>query len=293
MVTVLDEKSLSTFAAGKDVKSPEPVQLNNITINLYSEGAGPPVMLLHGFPDSLKEWRFVIPHLLSAGYRVIAYDQRGFGESDAPENVSAYRIENIANDAVAVIQHLGVTERIRLVGHDWGAFIGWYLCLAYPHLFESYVAISVGHPLAYRHAGWEQRKRGWYVLAWQLRGVAEYLIAANDWAALRRVAGKRSEIENWIADLSRRGRLTAGLNWYRANFFQLLARKFSTSTVPTCGIYSTGDVALTAKQMIDSQRYVSGKWKYIQIEDSSHWIPLDKPDELAAHLCNWFAAVDR
>lgn len=271
------------------MKLPELVQVGDIKINVYSEGAGPPVMLLHGFPDSLKEWRFVIPELLEEGYRVIAYDQRGFGESDAPANVEAYQIERIAGDAVAVLRHLGVTEKVRLVGHDWGAFIGWYLCLEYPNLFESFAAVSVGHPLAYRHAGWEQKKKGWYVLAWQLRGVAEYLIAANNWAALRRVAaGKRPEIENWIADLSRPGRLTAGLNWYRANFFRLLTTKFGNCTVPTCGIYSTGDVALTAKQMLDSQKYMTAKWKYIQIEDSSHWIPLDKPAELAAHLCDWF-----
>lgn len=271
---------------------PELVQVGDIRINLYSEGAGPPVMLLHGFPDSLKEWRYVIPALLNAGYKVIAYDQRGFGDSEAPANVAAYQIERIAGDAVSVLQHLGVTEKVRLVGHDWGAFIGWYLCLEYPSLFESYAAISVGHPLAYRHAGWEQKKKGWYVLAWQLRGVAEYLIAANDWASLRRVAGNRPEIENWIADLSRPGRLTAGLNWYRANFFRLLTTKFGICTVPTCGIYSTGDVALTAKQMVDSQKYVSGNWKYIQIEDSSHWIPLDKPEELAKHLCYWFSSTE-
>lgn len=270
------------------MSSPGLVRINGIHVNLRVEGEGPPVMLLHGFPDSLQLWRHVTPLLVRAGYSVICYDQRGFGNSDAPEVESAYRMDLIAQDAIAILSYLGITEKVKLVGHDWGAFIGWYLCLEHPEVFDRYVAVSVGHPLAYRNAGLEQKLRGLYILIWQLRGIAESLIRSNNWAALRRLATNPEDAQNWIANLSRPGRLTAALNWYRANFFQLLTKQFGQCRVPTCGIYSTNDVALTADQMKGSRDFMQAEWKYVEIENCSHWIPLDKPSELASSILEWF-----
>lgn len=265
------------------------ISANGLNFNVSVEGSGPTILLLHGFPDSSKLWRHMVKPLVSAGYRVIALDQRGFGESDAPPEESDYVLEKIVSDAILILQKLGITEKVYLVGHDWGALIGWQLCIQRPDLIEKYAALSVGHPMAFRRAGWQQRLKSWYVLAFQLRGIAETQLRSDDWKAFRKMAKGYPELANWIADLERPGRLTAALNWYRANFRVFLSRKFGRSAVPTMGIYSAGDLALTEKQMVDSAKYMDAEWKYLRIERSSHWIPLEQPELLTKHLLDWFS----
>src|SRR5439155_20638906 len=98
------------------------IEANGLTFAVLDEGEGQPVLLLHGFPDSSRLWRNQVPALVAAGYRVIAPDLRGFGESDKPENVDDYNILNIAADVFGILDALGV-ERTHVVGHDWGAVI--------------------------------------------------------------------------------------------------------------------------------------------------------------------------
>lgn len=270
------------------ILSSQVIQANGLNFNLCSLGSGPPVLLLHGFPDSSKLWRHVMEPLAAKGYRVIAYDQRGFGDSDAPPGESDYALDLIVSDAVAIIRQLGISEPIYIVGHDWGACVGWLFCLQHPALVKKFVAVSVGHPVAFKHAGLQQKLRSWYVFFFQLRGIAERELSKNDWAAFRRMAKGYPELTNWIADLSRPGRLTAALNWYRANFMLFLTSKFGKCKVPTLGVHSPQDVALTVKQMTDSAKYMDAAWKYVSIDHSSHWIPLDQPDILLSEISDWF-----
>ncbi len=261
---------------------------SRIQLNIEISGDGPPLLLLHGFPDSLRMWDDVVPYLVNSGYCVIAFDQRGFGKSEAPEAVSEYKIDKIVKDAIAVLEQQGISEKVRLVGHDWGALIGWRLAIDRPDLVHSYAAISVGHPNSYRDAGWEQKKKGWYVLMFQLRGIAEILLRAGHFARFRRLSKNKNEVDRWISDLSRRGRLTAALNWYRANFSELLLERTAECTVPVMGVYSTGDVALTEEQMLNSSKYVKNTWRYERIENCGHWIPTEQPEMLAQLLIDWF-----
>lgn len=266
------------------------IKANGLDFNVLIEGTGTPVLLLHGFPDSAKLWKHVMPYLVSAGYKVIAPDQRGYGETDAPEGVAFYETSSIVADAVAILKELGYESGVRLVGHDWGALIGWLLCLQHPEIFQRYAAVSVGHPLAYRFAGLEQKLKAWYVLAFQIPGFAEWMLSANKYARLRKMAGSAEERQQRVQEFSRPGRLSAALNWYRANFSQLGFARFEKSKVPTLGVYSAGDIALTEKQMLDSEKYMDAEWRYRRIEGtSSHWIPLDQPEELARLICEWFA----
>ena len=267
------------------------VHANGIDFNVLVEGRedGLPVLLLHGFPDSLKLWRHLVPYLVRAGYRVIAMDQRGFGLTDAPAATDAYLVGEIVNDAAAVVSELGVREKIRLVGHDWGALIGWQFCFQHPSWVDRYVAVSVGHPLAFRRAGFEQKCKSWYVLAFQFRGIAEYCLKFNNWVLFRALCKNHPELVNWISDLSRPGRLTAALNWYRANFMGFLAAKnIPNCKVRTLGVYSPGDIALTEKQMLDSVNFMDAEWRYRRVERCGHWIPLEQPQELAEHILDWF-----
>lgn len=255
------------------------INVNNINLNVVMEGNGPAVILLHGFPDSAYLWRNQIPVLAEAGYKVIAPDLRGFGDSDAPEGKEHYITDKIVGDVLALMDYLGVSQA-SVVGHDWGAIIGWILSICHPELVNRYVAISVGHPKAYRGAGLKQKLRAWYAMAIQLYGIAEKTTRVNDWFILRKLTKDHPETRHWIEDLSRSGRLTAGMNWYRANLMKMLQGNFLPSKVPAFGLWSNGDIFLTEDQMKNSAAYVDAPWRYEKIEGSSHWIPLDASERL-------------
>lgn len=254
------------------------ITVNNINLNVVIEGKGRPVILLHGFPDSARIWRDQIKFLTSRGFQVIVPDLRGFGDSDAPEGKENYALETIVGDVTALMDQLGI-NRALVVGHDWGAIVGWMLAIKHPQRVECYVAISVGHPLAYR-SDFIQKLRSWYAVLFQIPFLSELGVSAIDWFLLRKLTGNHTETNNWISDLSRKGRLTAGLNWYRANFSRLLFDDFPHVKVPVFGIWSSGDIFLSKGQMLKSAAYVDGPWRYEMIDGASHWIPLDVPERL-------------
>ncbi len=264
------------------------MRINDINLNVYIEGKGTPIMLLHGFPDSHAVWRKIIPILVKSGYQVIVPDQRGFGESDAPKGSKNYTITKIVDDAISVLDYLGI-QKSHLVGHDWGAMIGWCLAGEYGDRFYSYTAISVGHPKAYASAGWAQTRKSLYILLFQLRNIAEVIFKANDWALFRKSTGNHPEIERWINDLSRSGRLTAGMNWYRANILKLIFSSFPRCSIPTMGIWPSRDLALSEIQMKNSQKFVDNIWRYERLVGQGHWVLLDEPKRISQLILDWVA----
>lgn len=271
------------------------LEVNGISINVLVAGEGPPVLFLHGFPDSLHLWDEVLPHFITAGHKVIAYDQRGFGLSDAPEGETAYKIDAIIGDAIGVLQALDISEKVIVVGHDWGSVIAWLLAIRHPELVQRLVAISVGHPTSYKYSGWKQKLKGWYIWLFLCRGLGEFVISRDGYRSIRSMGATSLKATNEhsdrrVRDLSRARRLTAGLNWYRANARDLFMAKTANCTVPTLGIYGP-DIALTAEQMINSEKYVDGPWRYVEMTDCTHWIPLDKPKELAEVILDWLAGA--
>jgi pimeloyl-ACP methyl ester carboxylesterase len=260
---------------------------DGVMLAVLDEGSGPAVLLLHGFPDSFLLWRNQVPALVDAGRRVIAPDLRGFGESDRPEAVEAYAIRRSVADMVAVLDALGV-ERADVVGHDWGAGLAWALAAFVPERVERLVVMSVGHPNTLRQPSIAQREKAWYQLLFQFTGVSEELIRRDDWKLFREMVGDAVDRERYVADLSRPGALTAGLNWYRANATpaQELARTrpFPAVDVPTMGIWSSGDNFLTEDGMLGSGEHVTGSWRYERIEGAGHWLQLDAPTQVNALL---------
>jgi len=263
------------------------LRINDIDINVLIEGEGPALFLLHGFPDSNALWRNVIPALLAAGYQVIAPDQRGFGESDALRGVKHYRIATIVSDAIAVLDALGIAKA-HLVAHDWGAVIGWILAGQHGERFYSYTALSVGHSAAYKAGAWEQKRKAWYTVFFQLPVIAEAIFKAWNWAAFRKLVRHHPETEHWIEDLSRPGRLTASINWYRANLVKLYTADYPRVSIPVMGVWSTDDLALAEDQMVNSERFVDNRFRYERVNDCSHWIPLDEPQVVTTLLLDFF-----
>lgn len=255
------------------------IAVDGVELNVLLAGEGEPVLLVHGFPDDHRVWRRQIDALVDAGYRVIAPDTRGCGESSVPPRVADYRVERLVDDLRALLDTLGI-PRVRLVAHDWGAVIAWRFVIAHPGRVERFVALSVGHPTAYGRAGLAQKLRGWYVVFMQLRGIAEWLVTCGGWRLFRAFAGHDDEFPAWRASLSRPGRLSAAMSYYRANPGLLLGRRFPPARVPVLGVWSSGDRFLTERQMTNSARHVQGDWRYERIEGASHWLQLDAPERL-------------
>jgi pimeloyl-ACP methyl ester carboxylesterase len=275
------------------------IEVGDVTLAVTTAGPddGPPVVLLHGWPDSSRVWRHQVPVLAEAGFRVVVPDLRGFGESDRPEGTKAYRARRLVGDVVRVLDGLGI-ERAAVVGHDWGAALSWMLATAFaPERVERLAVLSAGHPEALRRAGPRQRQLSWYVLLFQFEGVAERWLSMDDWANFREFCGGTegyADLDAAIADLSRPGALTAGLEWYRANWTaeSLVAPPLDLPpvTCPTLGVWGVDDLALTEPVMTGSAAYVQGPWRYERFAGCGHWLQLDAPDRLNALLLEFLKA---
>jgi pimeloyl-ACP methyl ester carboxylesterase len=255
------------------------IEVNGTTLNVFIQGEGPDVLLVHGFPDDHTVWRHQIPALVAAGYRVIAPDTRGCGDSAMLPAVKDYHVDELVTDLVELLDALGV-DKVKLVAHDWGAAIAWNLVVKHPQRVERYAALSVGHITAYVRGGLLQKLKGYYVLLMQLRGISEFLLTRFNWLGFRLVMRYPPEFEKWRSALGRPGRLSAALNYYRANLGMFFRRDLPPATVPVMGIWSSNDIALAERQMVETENYVQAPFRYERIEGAGHWLQLDAPDEI-------------
>lgn len=167
------------------------IEVGELTMRVASAGEGPPVLLLHGFPESWYSWRHQLRALADAGYRAIAPDMRGYGGTDAPRAIEAYDALDLCGDVTGLLDALG-EERAVLVGHDWGAAVAWYCALLEPDRFTALVAMSVPwgpradeSPLARMRAAYGENF--FYMLYFQEPGVAEAELDADPEGLLRRL----------------------------------------------------------------------------------------------------------
>ena len=177
------------------------IKLDDVTLKVRDSGAGEPVVLLHGWPDTGDLWRRQTPALLAAGYRAIVPDLRGFGESSRPMEIDAYSALHMVGDVIGVLDDLAV-DRAHLIGHDWGAAIAWLTAALAPDRVASLTALSVGHPAAFRDAGWRQREKSWYMLLFQFPGIAEQWLSADGFRNLREWSA-HPDIDAVVARLAR------------------------------------------------------------------------------------------
>ncbi|MFT5929340.1 MAG: pimeloyl-ACP methyl ester carboxylesterase, partial [Candidatus Azotimanducaceae bacterium] len=118
------------------------IETNGIQMRVFEAGTGPAVLLIHGWPESWYSWRHQITYLAEAGYRVIAPDMRGYGDTDSPEQADQYRIDIIVDDVVGILDTLDI-DKSTIVGHDWGAMVVWHAALLKPERFNGVLAMSV------------------------------------------------------------------------------------------------------------------------------------------------------
>lgn len=236
----------------------------------------PVVLLLHGFPDEASMWSAQITALHGAGFRVLAPDLCGYGESDIAPKLREYHARRIVADQTALLDHLGVATA-DVVGHDWGAVIAWFMAIWAADRVRRLVVMSVGHPTVYARAGWEQKRKGWYTLYFQLPWLSERMLASASRFSLQWVFGSHPRILEAMKRVRRPGRMLAAIRLYRANALTILFGRLGSVTAPTLGLYSEGDAFLSEAQMQESADFVSGGWRYEKLP-GGHWIPLTQTE---------------
>ena len=264
---------------------------------------GPPdgdlFLLMHGFPEGAESWARQLPVLAKAGFLAVAPDMRGYGMTDAPEGVENYAIDHLVADAKALIESFGRSSA-HIAGHDWGAVVAWYFAGAHPEMTRTLSVLSVGHPAALAAASREdpdQQERSRYVGLFVIPGKAEEVLSTDGHRRLRAMyrvgpnpdAIPPAMVEGFTRSLSRPGRLTAGLNYYRANLhtggaaWERLGR-IGPITSPTQLLWGDQDPALGRRAVEDTADRVQGRYRLEVLEGAGHWLQFERPAEVARSL---------
>ena len=270
---------------------------------------GPPVILLHGFPEFWYGWRHQIRPLVEAGYRVIAPDQRGYNLSEKPANVRSYGIDALAEDVVRLIDAFGTPRRsgdeadadaerdvptAHVVGHDWGAAVAWWVALHRPDRVRRLCAMNVPHPsvfLDHLRDDRDQQLRSWYTLFFQVPRIPEALSRAGNWSltvrAMRESARpgtfSEADFDRYRAAWRQPGAFSAMLNWYRAAARERPRPRRERVSPPTLVLWGArGQFLVTAMARESVGRCERGRLELF--EDATHWLHHEQPDRVADAL---------
>ncbi len=277
------------------------IKANGLRFRAMVDGpvAGDMVILLHGFPEGAESWSKQVDALAHAGFLAVAPDLRGYGLSDAPEGVESYSIDQLAEDVRFIITSFG-RSAAHVAGHDWGAMVAWYFAGRYPEMAKTLTALSVPHPAALAaasRADEDQQARSRYVGLFLMEGKAEQVLADDDYRRLRSMfslgpnpdAVPRGLIDHFTRSVSRPGRLTAALNYYRAN---LVAGGGAWETpirigpikVPTALLWGDQDPALGRTAAEATEQHVEGEYRFEVLEGAGHWLQFERPAEVSLAL---------
>ncbi|TAF08868.1 MAG: alpha/beta hydrolase [Nostocales cyanobacterium] len=269
------------------------ITTNGINLHYVTQGEGPLMLMLHGFPEFWYSWRHQIP-AFSQDYQVVALDLRGYNDSDKPQPQSAYVMDELIKDIKGVITGLGYDSCI-LVGHDWGGAIAWNFAYAYPDMVAKLIILNLPHPAKFAQglSTPQQLLRSYYIFLFQLPLLPELIIQSSDYKAIDKAiqgtafnknAFTRADIEAYKDAAAKRGAITAMLNYYRNLFSQLTPNKtWPILEIPTLMIWGEQDTALGKELTYGTQEYV----RHLQIKyipDSGHWVQQEQPELVTAYM---------
>lgn len=262
----------------------ERIETNGIELHTLVAGDddAPPAFLFHGFPEFWYGWRAQIGPLVDAGYRVIVPDQRGYNRSDKPAGVGAYAIDEMAADAVGLLDAFGC-DRARVVGHDWGAGVVWQLLARHPERIDRAVAMNVPHPQVFEEflpGRPSQLLKSWYIFFFQLPRIPEVAWRADDWRGLRWFIDTSNSpetfderaLDRYKRAWERPGAFTGMINWYRALVREDVPEPPTWTVEPeTMLIWGMEDPYLHPEMAEASTEWCSNG-RFEPIEDATHWV---------------------
>ncbi len=278
----------------------------DITLNVALAGdpRSPAVVFLHGFPESHRTWRSLVPKLRDRFYLVMP-DQRGFAGSDRPQEESAYRTEFLVDDLFDLADALGLGT-FALVGHDWGGAIAWSAALKRPERLTRLAIINAPHPWIFQKSLIEdsdQRAASQYITAFRTPGFEQAVEAMGYEAFFQKTFSKHvdlaaipeAEKQQYLADWSQPGAMTAMLNWYRGSRIvvpppgitvplpEWLLKAFPKIEVPTLVIWGMKDTALLPVQLEGLAELVEDL-RIVPLPNAGHFAPWEAADDVAAAL---------
>ena len=302
-----------------DFPTPTLIPVNGVELEVFEAGrenAGNPIVLCHGWPEHAYSWRHQMPALAAAGYHVIVPNQRGFGNSTSPTDVTEYDIAHLTGDLVGLLDHFGYDDAT-FVGHDWGANVVWGLTLLHPHRVERVINLS----LPYQERGeqpWIEFMEAvfggdfYFVHFNRQPGVADAVLDEHTFQFLRNLYRKNvplaapepgmmminlaraaaplgepvmsdRELAVFVSAFESSG-FTGSINWYRNmdRNWHLLADVDPIIHQPTLMIYGEQDLVGKAD---DLQRFVPNADEVSL--DCGHWIQQERPEETTRLILNW------
>ncbi|MBF2001180.1 MAG: alpha/beta hydrolase [Synechococcales cyanobacterium M58_A2018_015] len=276
------------------------IATNNIRLHCVTQGEGELVILLHGFPEFWYSWRHQIP-ALARHFKVVVPDLRGYNDSDKPEG--GYDLDTLSADIRGLIESLGY-RRAHVVGHDWGGTIAWHLAHRFPDFLDRLAILNAPHPQQFMQemvSNFDQLRRSWHLLAFQIPGLPEWLIRQNlgsiiknlfQEQAVRKGAFTTKDTEIYRAALEKPGALTAALNHYR----QLLSPQAwlgnwgqspNSITVPTLVLWGEEDVFFSRNLSQGIERFVKAPFKLKLLRQCGHWIQQEVPQTVNRELIDF------
>lgn len=277
-----------------------------LDVQVAGDPAHPPVILLHGFPESHRTWRDIVPDL-ARDHFVLAPDQRGYARSSKPEGVASYAADKIVGDLTALADHFGLAK-FTLAGHDWGGAVAWLAALQHPKRVARLVIVNAPHPFVFQRSLFddpEQRRASQYITAFRSPGFETYVeqvgLSAFFDTSFARHAGFANVLEEkpvYLDQWGQPGALTAMLNWYRASSVIVpamdetpvrpvfLDAPFPPVVQPTLVVWGLRDMALLPSQLDGLDAFVPNL-TIARIEDAGHFVPWEKPAAVIAAMRAW------
>jgi pimeloyl-ACP methyl ester carboxylesterase len=267
------------------------VEAHGIRFHCLVEGEGPLVLLLHGFPQTSYEYRHLVPALAAAGYRAVAPDLRGAGETSRPGRIEDYQLEILGDDIAALIGALG-EERAHVLGHDWGGVVASEVALSHPARVNRLILVN-GPPALVLARGikhdWGQRIRSLYVAIFRIPRLPEWWITAGHGWPMRFLLGDghfmKADLDVYRDAICRPGAAWAGFAYYRsiartirADGVRLRGRKIAS---PTLVLWGERDRALKRTLAEKMDKDFSGPIRKVFFPDAGHWVIEDRPENVA------------
>lgn len=269
----------------------KPIKINELFFDCRMAGdeKNELIIFLHGFPETSYMWSQLMKDISLMGYYCVAFDQRGYSENACPKGAKNYKVDYLVEDVLGMAEAVG-HQKFHLVGHDWGAVIGWHLVHDFPNKIISWTAMSVPHLSAFSKAFKTdkiQRKKSGYIKWFLPPFLPEIWLRRKDFSLLKRLwklCGEEELAYN-LSVFRRKKTLTGALNYYRANLGPGKGKKIGKISSPTLFLYGRKDLAIGNTAAEFNHFYMIGDYAY-EFLDGGHWLIQSNYEDISKAVVN-------